>query len=166
MEHHETPRRHEFLGAILGGLAVANRSWVLNRGGRGALLALMTFAPNIPTSEMTFGPELTHRQATKLPNRKDLKAPVAEDELEWCWSKSQKRKRHIIPQRWLCRSEDHRPFAYARGHDYIRRSDDTLWAHLSDGVLVSARSGEPLAYQVGSTFYDYQTRQPVYYEPS
>ncbi len=66
IERHETPRRGKFLGAILGGLAVANRSWVLNRGGRGALLALMTFAPNIPTSEMTFGPDLTHRQATKL----------------------------------------------------------------------------------------------------
>jgi hypothetical protein len=69
------------------------------------------------------------------------------------------------PQRWLCRCDDHSPFAYARGHDYIRRSDDTLWAHLSDGVLISARSGDPLAYQVGNAFYDYQTRQPVYYEP-
>jgi hypothetical protein len=69
------------------------------------------------------------------------------------------------PQRWLCRCNDRSPFAYARGHDYIRRSDDTLWAHLSDGVLISARSGDPLAYQVGNAFYDYQTRQPVYYEP-
>ena len=69
------------------------------------------------------------------------------------------------PQRWLCRSDDHSAFAYARGHDFIRRSDQTLWAHLSDGVLLSARSGDLLAYQVGSAFYDYQTRQPLYYQP-
>jgi hypothetical protein len=69
------------------------------------------------------------------------------------------------PQRWLCRANDHSAFAYARGHDYIRRSDHTLWAHLSDGALLSARSGEPLAYQLGSAFYDYQTRQPLYYQP-
>jgi hypothetical protein len=67
------------------------------------------------------------------------------------------------PQHWLCRSDDRSVFAYARGHDYIRRSDRTLWAHISDGVLISARSGEPLAYQVGNAFYDYNTRQPLYY---
>lgn len=70
------------------------------------------------------------------------------------------------PQRWLCRSDDHSEFAYARGHDYIRRSDHTLWAHLSHGVLLSARSGKPLAYQLDHTFYDYQTRQPLYYQPT
>jgi hypothetical protein len=70
------------------------------------------------------------------------------------------------PSRWLCRSDDHSPFAYARGHDYIRASDHALWAHISDGVLLSARSGQPLAYQIGSAFYDYQTRKAVYYRPS
>ena len=50
------------------------------------------------------------------------------------------------------------------GHDYIRRSDRTLWAHVSDGVLILALSGAPLAYQVGNAFYDYNTRQPLYYQ--
>jgi hypothetical protein len=36
------------------------------------------------------------------------------------------------PRRWQCRSDDHSEFAYARGHNYIRRSDHTLWAHLSE----------------------------------
>jgi len=68
-------------------------------------------------------------------------------------------------RRWLYRSEDHSAFAYVRGHDLIRRSDETLWAHVNDGVLLSARSGDPLAYQVDNTFYDYQTREPLYYHP-
>ena len=67
-------------------------------------------------------------------------------------------------QHWLCRCDDHSAFAYVRGHDYIRGSDDTLWAHLADGQLLSARSGEPLAYQNGSIFFDATTRQPVYYQ--
>ena len=70
----------------------------------------------------------------------------------------------VASRRCLCRAEDDSEFAYARGHDFIRHSDQTLWAHLSDGVLLSARSGEPLAYQVGTTFYDYQTRRPLYYQ--
>jgi len=68
-----------------------------------------------------------------------------------------------ITRRCLCRSDDDTVFAYAHGHDLIRRSDRTLWAHVADGVLISARSGEPLAYQIGNTFYDYQTRQALYY---
>jgi hypothetical protein len=68
-----------------------------------------------------------------------------------------------ITRRRLCRSDDDTVFAYAHGHDLIRRSDRTLWAHVANGVLVSARSGEPLAYQVDNTFYDYRTRQPLYY---
>jgi hypothetical protein len=67
------------------------------------------------------------------------------------------------PQYWLCRSDDHSRFAYARVYDFFRRSDDTLWAHLSDGWLISARSGERLAYQVGSVFYDAVTHEPVYF---
>jgi hypothetical protein len=69
-------------------------------------------------------------------------------------------------RRWLYRTEDRSVFAYLRGHDVIRRSDHQLWAHVSDGVLLSVRSGAPLAYQVDCTFYDYQTRQPLYYEAS
>ncbi len=68
------------------------------------------------------------------------------------------------PRRCLCRSDDDTVFAYAHGHELIRRSDRMLWAHVTDGVLISARSGEPLAYQVDNTFYDYQTRQPLYYQ--
>jgi hypothetical protein len=55
-----------------------------------------------------------------------------------------------VTRRWLYRSDDQTAFAYAHGHDLIRRSDETLWAHVSDGVLLSARSGEPLAYQARS----------------
>jgi hypothetical protein len=70
------------------------------------------------------------------------------------------------PRRWLCRVEDHTTFAYAHGHDFIRRSDNVVWAHLSDGQLISARSGTPLAYEVGSVFYDAATGEPLYYRPS
>jgi hypothetical protein len=69
-------------------------------------------------------------------------------------------------RRWLCRFDDHTEFAYARGHDYIRCSDQTLWAHLSCGQLLSARSGDCLAYQLGSVFYHALTHEPVYYQPS
>ncbi|HEY5013239.1 MAG TPA: hypothetical protein VIK61_11130 [Acidimicrobiia bacterium] len=71
------------------------------------------------------------------------------------------------PQTWLCRSDDHHTrFAYARVHDFYRASDHALWAHLRDGQLISARSGHPLAYQIGSVFYDTDTDQPIYqYEP-
>ena len=68
------------------------------------------------------------------------------------------------PRRRLRRADDGREFAYARGHDFIRNRDQTLWAHVSDGVLRSARSGEALAYQLGTTFYDYRTRRPLYYQ--
>ncbi len=69
-------------------------------------------------------------------------------------------------QRWLCRIDDHSAYAYARGHDFIRWSDHTLWAHLSAGKLLSARSGECLAYQIGNVFYDSTTHEPVYYQPT
>ena len=69
-------------------------------------------------------------------------------------------------QKWLCRVDDDRAFAYARGHDYIRASDHELWAHLSDGRLLSARSGEPLAYSVGAVYYDAVTNEPLYYVPA
>jgi hypothetical protein len=67
------------------------------------------------------------------------------------------------PQYWLCRSDGGTRFAYARVQDFFRESDHALWAHLSDGWLISARSGERLAYQVGSVFYDAVTREPVYF---
>ena len=69
-------------------------------------------------------------------------------------------------QRWLCRVADDSAFAYARGHDFIRSSDHQLWAHLSQGQLLSARSGEPLAYRDGDVFYDAATDEPLYYQPA
>ena len=37
-----------------------------------------------------------------------------------------------------------------------------MWAHLSGDVLLSARSGEPIAFVVGEVLYD-DTNTPVYY---
>lgn len=71
--------------------------------------------------------------------------------------------RRPIPRRLLCRFDDHAVFAYARGNDLVRRSDDALWAHLCSDVVLSARSGEPLAYVVGSVLYDATTQLPAYY---
>jgi hypothetical protein len=73
-------------------------------------------------------------------------------------------ERHRRSPRWLYRCHDHLKFAYVRGHDYIRAADHELWAHASDRMLLCARSGEPLAYQLGSVFYDHHSRQPIYYE--
>lgn len=56
-------------------------------------------------------------------------------------------------------------FAYALyGHDFYRASDDELWAHERDGLLLSARSGAPLARRAGRVFYDFETNVPLYYE--
>jgi len=67
-------------------------------------------------------------------------------------------------RRWLHRADDHRAFAYVRGRDFVRASDHTVWAHLSDGYLRSARSGRRIAYQDGDVFYDADTREPIYYQ--
>ncbi len=67
--------------------------------------------------------------------------------------------------RQLRRSDDGSVFAYARGPDlFFRQSDHALWARLSDGWLVSARSGDRLAYQVGRVFFDAGTDEALYYE--
>jgi hypothetical protein len=66
-------------------------------------------------------------------------------------------------QRVLCRFEDHRPFAYARGRDLIRLADHARWACLIDGHLVSMCSGERLAYQRDNVFYDPLSHEPVDY---
>ena len=50
--------------------------------------------------------------------------------LDACTNHAEQTTRH-----WLCRSDDDSPFVYACGHDLIRRSDETLWAHITDGVL-------------------------------
>jgi len=69
----------------------------------------------------------------------------------------------ISTRRFLCRVEDHRVFAYTRGHDVYRCADHSSYAHMRDGRLISARSGEPIAYQIGSMFYDPDTHRPLYY---
>jgi hypothetical protein len=56
-------------------------------------------------------------------------------------------------------------FAYAVGrHDFYRAADNVLWAHESDGWLLSARSGVPLARRDGTVFYDVDSNAPLYYE--
>ncbi len=56
-------------------------------------------------------------------------------------------------------------FAYMlHGRDFYRSSDHELWAHERDGLLLSARSGAPLARRVGRVFYDFETNVPLYYE--
>jgi hypothetical protein len=56
-------------------------------------------------------------------------------------------------------------FAYAvTGHDFYRARDRALWAHESDGLLMSARSGTILARRDGSIFYDVESDVPLYYE--
>jgi hypothetical protein len=67
---------------------------------------------------------------------------------------------------WLFRCEDGAPFAFARGQDFIRLVDHALWSHLSDGRLLSARSGDCLAYQVDRLFYDPLSNEPLYYVPT
>ncbi len=62
----------------------------------------------------------------------------------------------------LRRADDGDLFAYARGHDFIRRADDVLWAHEHDGWLISARTGAALAYRYEDTYYDVETHRPLY----
>jgi hypothetical protein len=67
--------------------------------------------------------------------------------------------------RCLCRIEDGEVFAYlARGNEFVRMRDHGLWAVEHDDVLVSARSGEPLAYRRGRVYFATETDEPLYYE--
>ncbi len=68
-------------------------------------------------------------------------------------------------RRRLRRVADDAVFAYAlRGHDFYRAADHELWAHESDDLLLSARSGAPFARCVNRVFYDIESDQPLYYE--
>ncbi len=67
-------------------------------------------------------------------------------------------------QRRLCRFDDGQVFAYKRGHDLIRAADHTLWAHESGEILLSARSGRPIARRVGKAYLDVESDTPLYYE--
>ena len=68
-------------------------------------------------------------------------------------------------ERRLCRFSVDEVFAYAvNPYDFHRASDHTLWAHESQGLLLSARSGVPLARRQGKVFYDIESNAPLYYE--
>jgi hypothetical protein len=76
------------------------------------------------------------------------------------------RPRHAT-ERTLRRINIDEVFAYAlRGNDFYRVTDDRLWAHDSDGLLLSARSGTPLAQRHGRIYYDTTTDVPLFYEPA
>jgi hypothetical protein len=71
----------------------------------------------------------------------------------------------LVNTRCLSRVDDGELFAYvARGNEFVRVSDHGVWAVEHDDVLVSARSGEPLAYRRGRVYYAADTDQPLYYE--
>ena len=70
-----------------------------------------------------------------------------------------------IPRCWLYRCEDRSPFAYARGDEFLRSADHKVWARHCDNKLLSVRSGECLAYRIGSVFYDVESNEPLYYQP-
>lgn len=68
-------------------------------------------------------------------------------------------------RRRLCRFAADEAFAYAlRGQDFYRASDDVLWAHEREGLLLSARTGTPFARRDGSVFFDMESNAPLYYE--
>ena len=70
-----------------------------------------------------------------------------------------------VGTRCLCRIEDGEVFAYfARGNEFVRMRDHGSWAVEHDDVLVSARSGEPLAYRRGRVYFASDTDEPLYYE--
>ena len=66
--------------------------------------------------------------------------------------------------RTLCRFDDGAAFAYRRGRDLYRFRDNTLWAHDSDGLLLSARSCTPLLRRIGNVYFDLTDHRPLYYE--
>jgi len=69
-------------------------------------------------------------------------------------------------RRYLCSFADGQVFAYATpsGHDFFRATDHTPWAHESDGLLLSARSGIPLAVRKGRVFHDLGSNEALYFE--
>jgi hypothetical protein len=68
------------------------------------------------------------------------------------------------PARCLYRCDDGEVFAYAqRGNEFVRVSDHQVWAHEHDDQLVSARSGEALAYRRGDFYYELGTGLGLYF---
>jgi len=66
----------------------------------------------------------------------------------------QPRAVRVDGHRYLCSFEDGQVFAYATraGHDFFRVADHSTWAHERDGLLISTRSGTPLARRMGNVF--------------
>jgi hypothetical protein len=64
----------------------------------------------------------------------------------------------------LYRFSDGSRFAYAHRQEFIRCRDNTLWAHVRDDRLFSARSGDCLAIRVGNIYYEPESREPLFYE--
>ena len=59
------------------------------------------------------------------------------------------------PVRCLYRCDDGEVFAYVQhGNKLLRVSDHELWAVEHDDQVVSARSGEPLAYRRGDFYFE------------
>ena len=70
-----------------------------------------------------------------------------------------------VVRRRLRRCDNDEVFAYAkRGHDFFRACDHVLWAQESGDLLLSARSGTPLACRAGDVFCDLESKVPLYYE--
>jgi hypothetical protein len=69
-----------------------------------------------------------------------------------------------LPARTLCRFDDGTVFAFRRGPDLFRARDNVLWAHESEGLLLSARSCTPLLRHIGSVYFDVTDHRPLYYE--
>ncbi len=68
------------------------------------------------------------------------------------------------PARCLFRCDDGEVFAYLqRGSEFVRVSDHEVWATEQDDELVSARSGEPLAYRRGDFYYEFGTGLGLYF---
>jgi len=68
------------------------------------------------------------------------------------------------PVRCLYRCDDGEVFAYEQhGNKLLRVSDQELWAVEHDDVLLSARSGEPLAYRRGDIYFEFGTGIGLYF---
>jgi hypothetical protein len=69
--------------------------------------------------------------------------------------------------RYLCRIGDRKVHAYARTRrDFLLASDDSLWAHESHSWLLAASTGSQIARRVGTTYYDAESGEPLYFETS
>jgi hypothetical protein len=67
--------------------------------------------------------------------------------------------------RYLRRLDSDELFAYAQGGNFLHRvADGHAWAYETANYLFSARSGRPLAYRVGDTYFDVDRHVPVYKE--